>query len=67
MTTSPLVRLGVDIGGTFTDVTLEVGGRRLTAKTLTTSRAPEHGMLSVLCAVVGDARLEPGDVSLIIH
>ncbi|HEY3790262.1 MAG TPA: hydantoinase/oxoprolinase N-terminal domain-containing protein, partial [Bradyrhizobium sp.] len=35
------VRLGVDIGGTFTDVALEVGDKRYTAKGLTTPRAPE--------------------------
>ncbi len=67
MTPSPKVRLGVDIGGTFTDVALEVGDRRFTAKTLTTSRAPEDGMLSASRAVVAEAGLKPGDVELIIH
>ncbi len=67
MTPSPAVRLGVDIGGTFTDVALEVGDRRFTAKTLTTSRAPEDGMLSASRAVVAEAGLKPGDVELIIH
>ena len=33
-------RLGVDIGGTFTDVALEVGPARYTAKVLTTAAAP---------------------------
>ena len=36
--TSPAIRLGVDIGGTFTDVALEIGDRRYTAKGLTTTR-----------------------------
>jgi N-methylhydantoinase A len=67
VTPSPKVRLGVDIGGTFTDVALEVGDRRFTAKTLTTSRAPEDGMLSASRAVVAEAGLKPGDVELIIH
>jgi N-methylhydantoinase A/oxoprolinase/acetone carboxylase beta subunit len=35
------IRLGLDIGGTFTDVALEAGGRRVTAKMLTTSGAPD--------------------------
>jgi len=35
------VRIGVDIGGTFTDVVLEKGAARHTAKVLTTPRAPE--------------------------
>src|SRR5262249_56034178 len=64
---SKTARIGVDIGGTFTDVALEVGDRRFTAKTLTTSRAPEEGVLSALHAVVSGACIEPGGVSVIIH
>jgi N-methylhydantoinase A len=64
--TSP-IRLGVDIGGTFTDVALEVGNRRYTAKGLTTSRAPEEGVLTIVRAVIGDAGIEPGQIDLIIH
>jgi len=66
--TSPSqVRLGVDIGGTFTDVALEVGGRLFTAKTLTTPRAPEEGVLVAVFAVTTAAKVAPGDVGLIIH
>jgi len=66
--TSPSqVRLGVDIGGTFTDVALEVGGRLFTAKTLTTPRAPEEGVLAAVFAVTTAAKVAPGDVGLIIH
>ena len=36
-------RLAVDIGGTFTDIALEQGGKRTTAKVLTTPAAPEQG------------------------
>src|SRR6202043_1752418 len=61
------IRLGVDIGGTFTDVALEVGDRRYTAKGLTTSRAPEEGVLAILCDVIAEAAIAPGDVGLIIH
>ncbi len=43
---SPAIRLGLDIGGTFTDVALEIGDRRFTAKTLTTPRAPEEGVVA---------------------
>jgi N-methylhydantoinase A len=60
-------RLGVDIGGTFTDVALEVGDRRYTAKGLTTARAPEEGVLAILHAVIAEAGIAPGDVRLIIH
>ena len=67
MTSSPAIRLGVDIGGTFTDVALEVGDRRYTAKGLTTPRAPEAGVLAILRAVIAAAGVSPGDVQLIIH
>jgi N-methylhydantoinase A len=64
---SPAIRLGVDIGGTFTDVALEVGDRRYTAKGLTTTRAPEAGVLAIVRAIIGEAGIKPGDVQLIIH
>jgi N-methylhydantoinase A len=67
MTSSPAIRLGVDIGGTFTDVALEVGARRYTAKNLTTARAPQDGVLTAVRTVLGEAGIAPGDVSLIIH
>jgi N-methylhydantoinase A len=64
---SPAIRLGVDIGGTFTDVALEIGDRRYTGKGLTTTRAPEEGVLAILGAVIAEAGIAPGDVRLIIH
>ena len=67
MTASSDIRLGVDIGGTFTDVALEVGERRFTAKGLTTPRAPEEGVLAILRLVIAEAGISPGDVRLIIH
>jgi N-methylhydantoinase A len=63
----PSIRLGLDIGGTFTDVALEVGERRFTTKTLTTSGAPEEGVLVALRSVIEAAGIAPGDVQLIIH
>ena len=67
MASSPAIRLGVDIGGTFTDVALEVGDRRYTAKGLTTMRTPETGVLAIVRAIIGEAGIKPGDVQLIIH
>jgi N-methylhydantoinase A len=67
LATPPAIRLGVDIGGTFTDVALEVGDRRYTAKGLTTPRAPEAGVLAVARTIIAEAGLAPGDVQLIIH
>ena len=67
VSTSPAIRLGVDIGGTFTDVALEVGNRRFTAKGLTTPRGPEEGVLAILSAVIAEAGIAPGAINLIIH
>src|SRR5690349_11213731 len=60
-------RLGVDIGGTFTDVALEVGGRRYSAKILTTPEAPERAVLEAIHTVLREAALAPVDLSIIIH
>jgi len=60
-------RLGVDIGGTFTDVALEVGGLRHSAKILTTPEAPERAVLEAIRTVLREAALVPGDLSIIIH
>src|SRR5215831_13472301 len=65
--TSHKARIGVDIGGTFTDVALEVGHGRFTAKTLTTSRAPEEGVLAALRSVITEAGIDPGQVGVVIH
>jgi len=64
---TPAIRLGLDIGGTFADVALEVGERRFTGKTLTTPGAPEEGVLTALRSVTEAAGIEPGQVDLIIH
>ena len=60
-------RLGVDIGGTFTDVALEMGERRWSAKILTTPEAPERAVIEVMHRVLGEAGLAPAELSLIIH
>ncbi len=60
-------RLGVDIGGTFTDVALEAAGRRYSAKILTTPEAPERAVLEAIGTVLREAALAPGDLSIIIH
>jgi N-methylhydantoinase A len=67
VTSSPTIRLGVDIGGTFTDVALETAVRRFTAKILTTTQAPEAGVLTALRSVTAKAGVAPGEVGLIVH
>ena len=60
-------RLGVDIGGTFTDVALETGGKRYTTKLLTTTAAPEKGVLAAIAAALAEANLAPAALEMIIH
>src|SRR5262245_49193757 len=67
MTSPPSIRLGVDLRGMFTHVALETGERRYTANELTTQRAPEEGVLTIVRTIVGEAGIRPADVTLIIH
>jgi len=60
-------RLAVDIGGTFTDVVMEVGEQRHTHKLLTTPSAPERAVFDGINAVLGKASLGPEAVGLILH
>src|ERR1700678_3345914 len=60
-------RLAVDIGGTFTDLALEVGPQRYSIKALTTPRAPEQGVLTAVDQLLKQAGLSPGDIALVIH
>ena len=60
-------RLAADIGGTFTDVVLEHGGRRHSAKVLTTPRAPEAGMLEGITQVLAAAKLLPSQIGVLVH
>ncbi len=63
----PEARLAIDIGGTFTDVALETGGRLVTTKVLTTASAPERGVLEGVHKVLGLAEVPPSAVRLVIH
>ena len=60
-------RIGVDIGGTFTDVALEIGGAFHTAKTLTTPEAPERGVLQGVREVLQRAGVPPQAVATVIY
>ncbi|HDZ80253.1 MAG TPA: hydantoinase/oxoprolinase family protein [Roseobacter sp.] len=60
-------RLGVDIGGTFTDVVLEGNTEIFSTKVLTTYDAPENAILDGLAQVCGKADINAGDLTQIIH
>jgi N-methylhydantoinase A len=66
MTTARL-RIAVDIGGTFTDVVLQDGDRRLTRKVLTTPAQPEIGMLEGMELVLTEAGYGFSDVAVFVH
>jgi N-methylhydantoinase A len=61
------IRLGADIGGTFTDVALECRGQMFSTKVLTTHGAPEQAILDGIGIVLRDAGIDPGDLDIIIH
>jgi N-methylhydantoinase A len=63
----PSARLAVDIGGTFTDLALEQGGRRTTIKVLTTPEAPEQGVMAGVRTILETANVAAGDIGIVIH
>ena len=60
-------RVGVDVGGTFTDVVLEHDGALTTAKVLTTPTAPDDAVLAGVDDVLARASVDPAAVDLLIH
>ncbi|MCP4208412.1 MAG: hydantoinase/oxoprolinase family protein [Shimia sp.] len=64
---SPRARLGVDIGGTFTDVVLEIGEKRFSTKVLTTYAAPENAIVDGMHQVCAKAGVTPAAIDQIIH
>ena len=61
------VRMGVDIGGTFTDVVLEVDEKQYSTKVLTTYLAPEDAILQGVKQVCEKAAINPSKIDQIIH
>ena len=61
------VRLGVDIGGTFTDVVLERGEDLFSTKVLTTYSAPEEAIVKGMARVCAQAKIDPAQITQIIH
>jgi N-methylhydantoinase A len=63
-----VARIGVDVGGTFTDVVLALPeGRIHVNKTTTTAIDPGEGVAAGIAAVLAEARLDPRDVAEIVH
>lgn len=65
--TTPPVRLGADIGGTFTDIVLEVGETLHSTKILTDYTAPEQPILDGITLLLAEAGLSTADLEIVIH
>ncbi|WP_299029370.1 hydantoinase/oxoprolinase family protein [uncultured Sulfitobacter sp.] len=61
------IRLGADIGGTFTDVVLEKEGEVFSTKVLTTYAAPENAIIDGMHQVCAKAGVTPDQIGQIIH
>jgi N-methylhydantoinase A/oxoprolinase/acetone carboxylase beta subunit len=59
--------VGVDVGGTFTDVALVAGGRLTTAKVPTTPGDQSRGVVEGVALALQQAGLGPGDVARLGH
>ena len=61
------IRMGVDIGGTFTDVVLEKDRKFYSIKVLTTYAAPENAIIDGMHQVCAKADIAPSQIEQIIH
>lgn len=61
------IRLGADIGGTFTDIALECRGEMFSTKVLTNYSAPEQAILDGIEIVTRDAGISMSDLDIVIH
>ncbi|MCO5151258.1 MULTISPECIES: hydantoinase/oxoprolinase family protein [unclassified Shinella] len=60
-------RVGVDIGGTFTDIALDIDGVLHSTKVLTDYTAPEQAILKGVVAVADLAGIALSKIDLLIH
>ncbi|ANQ24688.1 methylhydantoinase [Vibrio natriegens] len=67
MTIHHEVRLGADIGGTFTDIALDVHGKIFSTKVLTNYTAPEQAILDGINIVTEEAGIPASAIDIIIH
>ncbi len=61
------IRLGADIGGTFTDIALDCRGQMFSTKVLTNYSAPEQAILDGIDIVLAEAGIGYGDLEIVIH
>ena len=65
----PSYSLGIDIGGTFTDVVVydHDTGRQWSRKVLTTHDDPVRAVVTGVAAILGDGPLEPRHFTRVVH
>ena len=61
------VRVGADIGGTFTDIVLEIGSELHSTKLLTTHGAPEQAIVEGVAQVLKQAGIAARAIDSLIH
>ena len=61
------IRIGADVGGTFTDVVLETEREIFSTKVLTTYESPEIGILQGINAVIADSGTDLSELDSFIH
>lgn len=61
------IRVGVDIGGTFTDAALSVAGALSTCKVLTNYAQPEQAIIDAIVEVASQAGVELSAIEQVIH
>ena len=66
-TPDPSIRVGVDIGGTFTDVALTHAGGVSTGKVLTSHGQPEQAIIDAIRMAADDAGIALGRIGQVIH
>ncbi|MCB1378547.1 MAG: hydantoinase/oxoprolinase family protein [Alphaproteobacteria bacterium] len=60
-------RIGADIGGTFTDIVLELGSEIHSTKLLTTHAAPEQAIIEGIAQVAREAGISTDAIDSVIH
>ncbi|MEM7564075.1 MAG: hydantoinase/oxoprolinase family protein [Pseudomonadota bacterium] len=65
--TQTSIRIGVDIGGTFTDVALARNTDLFTNKVLTNYDQPEQAILDGIEKTIAEAGIAPADINQVIH
>ncbi|HEY4910881.1 MAG TPA: hydantoinase/oxoprolinase family protein, partial [Methylomirabilota bacterium] len=65
----PHYSLGIDIGGTFTDIVIydHDSGRQVNRKVLTTHDDPARAVAAGVDALLGEGRFEPSEFTRVVH